>query len=93
MDKKERIELFLSKIPEDEKKKSFLEEFRSVKTKKDVKELLEKYDITFSDEEVKALQENANKKISPEDLKNVAGGDRCDCWGGGLCSCSYCEYY
>ncbi len=93
MDKKERMDLFLSKIPEAEKKKSFLEEFRSNKSRKDMRELLEKYSVVLSEEEVKELHESVPQKISAEELKNVAGGDRCDCWGGGICSCACCYWY
>ena len=93
MAKKEMMDLFLSKIPEDEKKKAFLEELRSAKTKKEVKELLNKYGIAFSEEEAKMLRESVQKKISAEDLKNVSGGDLCECWGGGICTCDYCYWY
>lgn len=88
------MDLFLSKIPEDDKKKSFLEEFRSNKSRKDMEKLLEKYNVVLSEEEIKQLHDSsAPRQFSAEDLKNVAGGDRCDCWGGGICSCSCCYWY
>lgn len=93
MTKKETMDLFLSKIPEDEKKKAFLEELRSVKTKKDMKELLEKYGVEFSEDESRMLRENMQKKLSAEELKNVSGGDLCECWGGGICTCNCCYWY
>lgn len=93
MDKKERMDLFLSKIPEADKKKSFLEEFRSIKSRKDMKELLEKYSVALSEEEIKELHDSIPQKISAEDMKNVAGGSHCECWGGGICTCFCCYYY
>ena len=93
MDKKERMDLILSKIPKAEDKKSFLEEFRSNKTRENMKELLKKYGVVLSEEEINKLHESVPQKLSAEDLKNAAGGDRCDCWGGGICSCVCCYWY
>ncbi len=77
MTRKEMMDLFLCKLPE-EKREGFLKDVRSVKTKKGTKELLEKYGIELSEAEYKRLNETVQKDISAEDLKNVAGGV-CDC--------------
>ena len=65
---KKRIDLFLSKIPYAEKKIAFLEEFRSTKTRKNLKKLLEKYKVVLSEEDVKELHENTPQQLSAEDL-------------------------
>ena len=79
MDKKERMDLILSKIPEADKKKS--------------EGVTRKYNVVIPEEELKGLRESAPQKLSAEDLKNLSGGDRCDCWGGGICSCVCCYWY
>ena len=63
-----RIDLFLSKIPYAEKKIAFLEEFRSTKTRKNLKKLFEKYKVVLSEEDVKELHENTPQQLSAEDL-------------------------
>lgn len=79
MTRKEMMDLFLCKLPE-EKRADFLKDIRSCKTKKEIKELLEKYVVVISEEESKMLHDNMKKEISTEDLKNVAGGYcNCDC--------------
>ncbi len=81
MTKKEMMDLFLSKLPE-EKREDFLKDIRSCKTKKEVKALLKKYGVALSEDEAKMLHESMQKEIAPEDMKNVAGGFcscECDC--------------
>ena len=65
---RKKIDLFLSKIPYAEKKIAFLEEFRSTKTRKNLKKLLEKYKVVLSEEDVKELHENTPQQLSAEDL-------------------------
>lgn len=86
MTRKEMMDLFLGKLPE-EKREDFLKDIRSCKTKKEIKELLNKYGVAFSEEESKMLQEGMKKEISAEDMKKVAGGS-CNCYC--QCECQCC---
>lgn len=89
MNKKERMDLLLSKIPETEKKKAFVEELRSSKAKKDTKALLEKYGVVVSEEDLKKLHDGVLEPISDKMLSKVSGGN-CGC----ECDCTYlCSYH
>ncbi len=88
MTKKEKMDLFLSKLPE-EKREDFLKDIRSCKSKKETEELLEKYGLAISEEESKMLHDNMKKEISAEDMKNVAGGS-CSCLCYCQCECGCC---
>ncbi|MCR5090459.1 MAG: hypothetical protein K6C08_13225 [Oscillospiraceae bacterium] len=79
------MDLFLSKLPE-EKRGDFLKDIRSCKTKKEIRELLEKYGVVISEDESRMLHEGMKKEVSAEDMKNVAGGYcSCNCQCDGPC--------
>ena len=88
MNKKERMDLFLGKIPENEKKKTFLEELRSCQSKKETHDLLDKYGVELSEEDITKLHEGVRKELSLEDLKNVSGGSCASPYTGCVCSCA-----
>ncbi len=76
MTRKEKMNLLLSKVPE-EQKEAFVAELRAAETKKARGELFKKYKITLTEEEKSALTDVDNR-VSDEEL---------DCAAGGCCSC------
>ena len=72
MTKKEKIELLLTKVTEEEKE-AFVTELREVKTQEAMLELLKKFNINLTDEEKEAMKPLTNE-ISEEELVQVAGG-------------------
>lgn len=76
MTKKEAIDLILSKVSED-KREALIADLREAKTKEDRKKLLEKYGISFTEEEAKAI---STKEVSDQELDNAAGGCSCHCY-------------
>ena len=72
MTKKEKMELLLKKVPE-EQKAAFVAELREVKSKEAVQELLKKYNIELTDEEKETMKPRTNE-ISDEELDEAAGG-------------------
>ena len=76
MTKREKTELLLSKVPE-EQKAAFVAELREAKPKEAMQDLLKKYSIRLTDEEKKALCATKNE-ISDEELDQAAGG--CCTW-------------
>ena len=85
------MDLFLSKLSE-EKKKEFMKEIRSVKTRKGIDEILEKYGIAIPEDASRILHKSMHKEISAEDLENVSGGS-CSCYCVCGCSCGCCYDY
>ena len=79
MTKKEKIDLVLSKVAEDQKE-AFIEAFRGAETKEERAEVLKKFDVSFSEEEIDTIN---TAEISDEELDEAAGG--CCCY-------SSCEY-
>ena len=78
MTKKEKMELLLSKVAE-EQKADFVAEMREAKTKEARQELLRKYNINLSVEEKEALKANTNE-ITDDELDVAAGGCvSCEC--------------
>lgn len=73
MNKKEKIDLLLSKVQED-KKAAFVTELREVKDQPELMELLKKYDIVFSEEEKAVITELSSKEVSDDELDAAAGG-------------------
>ena len=78
MTRKEKMNLLLSKVPEE----AFVAELRAAETKKAREELFKKYKITVTEEEKSALTDVDNR-VSDEELDGAAGGC-CSCG----CSCS-----
>ena len=72
MIKKEKLDEILAKIP-DEKKDEFIVAFRGAETKEAKKEVLEKFGIVFTEEEVKELMRGVSE-LEDEDLDRTSGG-------------------
>ena len=71
---KEIIGMVLAKVPED-RKEAFLEEIRDPKVRKNP-EMLEKYGVTLTAEEMKQITDNL---ITDEDLDEASGGCNMPC--------------
>ena len=72
MTKKEKMELLLAKVP-DEQKAAFIEELREAKTKDAMQALMKKYNIRLTDEEKETIKPRTNE-LSDEELDLAAGG-------------------
>ena len=81
MTKKEKMELLLSKVAE-EQKADFVAELREETTKEARQELFTKYNIRLSEEEKEAIKAQSNE-VSDEELDAAAGGC-CNC----SCACT-----
>ena len=90
MTRKERIDLLLSKIPED-KRDAFVAKLREAKDQKERAQLLKECGITFTEEEKAAFKagDGAGNEISDAELDQAAGGCSCKCACPGNCM-SYC---
>ena len=82
MNRKERMDLLLSKVAED-KKEAFVAELRAAKTPEERLKVAKKYNATLTEDELKAVKAESTNKIADAELDNAAGG----------CSCAYvhCE--
>lgn len=76
MTRKEAAEMVLGRVPEDVKE-TFIEEMRKAKSKEECINVLEKYAVSLSEEEMAAF--TASNEVSEEDLDEVAGGCMCFC--------------
>ena len=81
MTKKEKMELLLTKVAE-EQKAAFVAELREAKSKEARQELFTKYNIRLSEEEKEAIKAQSNE-VSDEELDAAAGGC-CNC----SCACT-----
>ena len=90
MTKKEKIDLLLSKLDAD-KKEAFISEMREAKTKEERNEILGKYGIQLSKEEMESLKKKAANEVSDEELDRAAGGCSCTCSAhcSAECICGY----
>lgn len=79
MTRKEAMDLILSKVDES-KREAFVKEFRETKTKKERLEIVKKFGVALTEEEVAKIK--AGNELSDEELDKAAGG----CCG---TSCSY----
>ena len=77
MIKKQKMELLLSKVPE-EQKAAFVAELREAKNMEAIEALVKKYGIRLTDKETEALK-SRTKELSDEELDQTAGGGA-DCW-------------
>ena len=85
MTKKEKMELLLSKVAE-EQKADFAAELREATTKDARQELFQKYNIYLTAEEKESMKTDINE-VSDEELDVAAGG----CCG--TCECNvHCAY-
>lgn len=73
MTRKEKMELLLAKVSE-EQKAAFVAELRKADTKEARKELFQKYGVTLSEEEKAAMKEAPSNEVSDEELDMAAGG-------------------
>ena len=89
MNRKERMDLLLSKVAED-KKEAFVAELRAAKTPEERLKVAKKYNATLTEDELKAVKAESTNKITDAELDNAAGGCSCaSCYG---CYC-YCNCY
>ena len=72
MTKKEKMELLLAKVAE-EQKAAFVAELREAKSKDEWREVVKKYGIRLSEEEKEAFNAQSNE-VSDEDLDTASGG-------------------
>ena len=63
MNKKEKMELILSKVPESQKE-AFIAELRAADTKEAREELAKKYQITLAEEEKAAIRAETNSRCT-----------------------------
>ena len=79
MTKKEKMELLLAKVKE-EQKAAFVAELREAKNMEAIEALVKKYGIRLTDKETEALKARS-KELSDEELDQAAGGCHyhCDC--------------
>ena len=72
MTKKEKMELLLARVPE-EQKTAFVSELREAKTKDAFLAVVSKYKLSLTDEEKKVAESRTNE-VSDEELDHAAGG-------------------
>jgi len=91
MTRKERIDLLLSKIPED-KRDAFVAKLREAKDRKERRELLKEYGVSLTEEEKAAFKagDGAGNEISDAELDQAAGGCNCTCKAKCKCICHGC---
>ena len=85
MTRKEKMELLLAKVSE-EQKAAFVAELRKADTKEARKELFQKYGVTLSDEEKAAINADPSNELSDEELDKASGG----CCSGDCSSDCHC---
>ena len=76
MNRKEKLDLLLSKVEED-KKEAFIAELREAKTKAERVAVVKKYGVTLTEEEAQAMKNRAGNELSDEELDTAAGGCNC----------------
>ena len=87
MNRKEKVDLVLEKVPE-EKRDEFVVELRAAETKEARKEVLKKYGAKLTEEEIEIFNAPSNE-LSDEELDQASGGcchdtEKTSCG----CSCS-----
>ena len=90
MTKKEKLDLILSKLDTD-KKEAFISEIRQAKTKEERMEIIRKYGVQVSKEDIENIKNMAGNKVSDEELDQAAGGCSCACSAhcSAECICGY----
>ena len=73
MNRKEKMDLLLSKVAED-KKEAFVAELREAKTPEERLNVAKKYNATLTEEEAKACKNSGTNEVSDDDLDKAAGG-------------------
>ena len=85
MKNKDKIDLIIKKISEDQKS-AFVAELREAESKHDRAKIFEKYGISLTDEEKTLLKENQHE-VSDEELDVAAAG----CCGQSSCFTCSCD--
>ena len=87
MTKKEKMEMLLSKVAEDQKA-DLVAGMREAKSKDEWLEVVKKYGIRLSEDEKATFKAQSNE-VSDEELDAAAGGccHSCECTGN--CACAY----
>lgn len=90
MTKKEKVNLILSKIDAD-KKEAFISEMREAKTKEERTEIIKKFGIQLTGEEIESIKNKAGNEVSDEELDQASGGCNCACSAhcSAECICGY----
>lgn len=87
MNKKEVMDLMLSKV-EESKKEAFIQEFRGAKTIEERMAAVKKYGACLTKEEAEKLKGLKGNAVSDKELDEAAGGCSCMCH----CECQcYCK--
>ena len=85
MNRKEKLDLILSKVADD-RKEALVAALREAKTRKERGAVLKRFGVALTAEEAAAL---FNREVSDEELDAAAGGCGCNCrCGCNNCSCS-----
>ena len=87
MNKKEIMDLMLSKVEAD-KKEAFIQAFRAANSNKERLTVAKEYGATLTEEEAEKLKGLKGNAVSDTELDEAAGGCSCHCH----CHCS-CECY
>ena len=88
MNKKEVMNLMLSKVEAD-KKEAFVQELREAKTKEERMAVIRKYDATLTKEETEKLKSREGNAVSDAELDQAAGGGCCSVHCSAECICGY----
>lgn len=85
MNNKEKIDLIISKVPEDQKS-AFVSEIREAGSKQERAKIFKKFGITLTEEEQAMIRESSHE-VSDEELDEAAAGccNACRC---NSCSCN-----
>ena len=88
MNRKEALDLILSKVEED-KRDAFVQELRSAKSKDERMAVIKKYGIAVTKEEAEALKVRKGSEVSDTELDEAAGGCSCSAHCSTDCICGY----
>lgn len=83
------MDQLLKRVPEADKE-AFVSDIRNANTFEEKLLILEKYNITLTDEEKEAWKNNPGNEVSDEELDMASGGCCGSCKG---CSCGGCNHY
>lgn len=78
MTTKEKMDLLLARVPE-EQKSAFVAELREARSTEEYLDVVKKYGIQLTDQELEAL---SSAEVSDDDLDQASGGCDFDCISG-----------